>query len=103
MYESYAPIIEGESFDVYNRFYSYSFAADARNITIKEALDGNKAEQWKIAVYKEILENLTRRTFKFIKGYRQHVIDLKWVLKKKYLSIGQLEKFKARICARGFT
>jgi len=45
VYESCAPIIEGESFDVYDGFYSYSFAADARDITIKEALDGNKAEQ----------------------------------------------------------
>ena len=44
MYESYAPIIEGESFNVSNGFYSYSFTANARDITIKEALNSDKAE-----------------------------------------------------------
>ena len=45
MYESYAPIIKGESFNISDGFYSYSFTINARDITIKEALDGNKAEQ----------------------------------------------------------
>jgi hypothetical protein len=29
-------------------------------------------------------------------------MDFKWVLKKKYISINELKKYKARICARGF-
>lgn len=73
---------------------------------IKEALEGPEREEWLKAAFKEIRENLERGTFKFVwrsEATHGHLVDGKWVLRKKYLSTGELEKFKARICARGFT
>jgi hypothetical protein len=72
--------------------------------TYKEAITGPEREQWLAAIFTEIRENLDRGTFEFVNfnQYQGHLVDSKWVLKKKYTSIGKLKKYKARICARGF-
>ncbi|RYP36573.1 hypothetical protein DL768_010930 [Monosporascus sp. mg162] len=79
---------------------------DADGPSLKEAMESPEWDMWLKAINKEIGDNLQRGTFAFrlataaIKG---HLIDAKWVLKKKYTSTGELEKYKARICAKGFT
>ncbi|RYP44694.1 hypothetical protein DL769_011501 [Monosporascus sp. CRB-8-3] len=74
--------------------------------TLKEAMKSPEREMWLKAIFTEIRENLSRGTFKFTlfgEVAQGHLIDAKWVLRKKYTSTGELEKYKARICARGFT
>jgi hypothetical protein len=73
--------------------------------TYKEAITGPEREQWLAAIFTKIRKNLDRGTFEFVdpNQHQGHLVDSKWVLKKKYTSIGELEKYKARICAKGFT
>jgi hypothetical protein len=77
-----------------------------RDPTFKEAMAGPEKDQWWKAICQEIMENVQRDTFQFIhrnEAVHKHLIDAKWVLKKKYNSDGSLEKYKARVVARGFT
>ncbi|RYP70033.1 hypothetical protein DL771_005724 [Monosporascus sp. 5C6A] len=73
--------------------------------SLKEAMESPEREMWLKAIFTEIKENLSRGTFCFITSDRTygHLVDAKWVLRKKYTSTGELDKYKARICARGFT
>ncbi|RYP61962.1 hypothetical protein DL771_009936 [Monosporascus sp. 5C6A] len=75
--------------------------------SLKEAMESPEREMWFKAIFTEIKENLSRGTFKFISPDSDrahgHLVDAKWVLRKKYTSTGKLDKYKARICARGFT
>jgi hypothetical protein len=72
--------------------------------TYKEAITGPEREQWLAVIFTEIRENLDCGTFEFVDSnqHQGHLMDFKWVLKKKYISTGKLKKYKARICARGF-
>jgi hypothetical protein len=73
--------------------------------TYRQAMSGPERQEWLSAIEAEIRENLERGTFKFLDELTEggHLVDAKWMLKKKYLSNGDLDKYKARICARGFT
>ncbi|RYP46575.1 hypothetical protein DL769_011380 [Monosporascus sp. CRB-8-3] len=82
------------------------FSVDGDGPSLKEAMASPEWDMWLKAIYKEIKENLQRGTFAFksaTEAVKGHLIDAKWVLKKKYTSTGELEKYKARIVARGFT
>jgi hypothetical protein len=71
----------------------------------RQAMNGPERQEWLSAIKAEIRENLERAIFKFLDEPIEggHLVDAKLVLKKKYLSNGNLDKYKARICARGFT
>jgi hypothetical protein len=67
-------------------------------------MNGPERQEWISAIEAEIRENLERGTFKFLDEPTEkgHLVDAKW-MPKKYLSNGDLDKYKARIYARGFT
>jgi hypothetical protein len=72
--------------------------------TFKEAMSQADSEQWKIAVKTEY-ENLKRKgVLKEMRVPRGAVrlIDSKLVFKRKYKD-GKMSKYKARLCAKGFT
>ncbi|RYP10891.1 hypothetical protein DL764_000327 [Monosporascus ibericus] len=98
---------DSEDINLGKLFTTYRlFTATDDGPSLKEAMEGPEREMWLKVIFTEIKENLSRGTFNFIpldKGRtRGYLIDTKWVLKKKYTSIGELDKFKARICAKGF-
>ena len=72
--------------------------------TFKEAMSQVDSEQWKIAVETEY-ENLKRKgVLKEVRIPKDkfRLIDSKLVFKRKYKD-GKMHKYKARLCAKGFT
>lgn len=97
---------ETPDFSKYSETYRLMTMMSGDNPSLKEALTGPERDLWIKAMFIEIQENIDRGSFRFalsteaIYGY---LIDAVWVLRKKFTSTGDLEKLKARICARGFT
>ena len=72
--------------------------------TIEEALSGDHSQQWKMAAdaeYKSLMENKTWELVKLPEGRR--TIGCKWVFRVKYDSNGQVESFKGRLVAQGYS
>jgi hypothetical protein len=70
-----------------------------------DAIRGCERDQWLKAIFIKITELIKRGTFEFVNSSDMiigHLIDGKWVLKRKYLNSGEIQKYKARIVARGF-
>jgi hypothetical protein len=72
--------------------------------TYKEATTGLQANDW-IAAIKSELDSLVRNnTWTVVdKPEEANLISPKWVFKVKWLPNGQIDKYKARLVARGFT
>lgn len=71
--------------------------------TLAEALDGSDAEKWKIAVNEEINSLVKNEVFSEVKlPEHARAIDCKWVLKIKRDANGEVNRYKARLCAKGF-
>jgi hypothetical protein len=73
--------------------------------TYKEAINDPKhAEQWRTAMAEEMLSLHANRTFQEVippKG--SNLVSCKWVFTVKTTPSGSLERFKARLVARGFS
>ena len=72
--------------------------------TIEEALSGDHSQQWKMAAdaeYKSLMENKTWELVKLPEGRR--AIGCKCVFRVKYDSNGQVERFKGRLVAQGYS
>lgn len=74
--------------------------------SLQEAMKSSERGEWLKAIFTEIKGCVERKTFQFfpngsVKNNGQ-IISAKWVLKKKYKSNMELEKYKARVVARGF-
>lgn len=72
--------------------------------TLEEALTSSDADKWKFAMREE-LENLERNeTWKIVpRPEGRKVVKCKWVFKRKYDKEGNIERYKARLVARGYT
>ena len=71
--------------------------------TMAEALKSNEAVEWKAAAdseYKSLLENDTWELVPLPQGRK--AITCKWVFRKKHNVDGTVERYKARLVARGF-
>ncbi|KAI0995048.1 hypothetical protein K3495_g13133, partial [Podosphaera aphanis] len=86
---------------------SYLIGSSTNEPTFSEAMKGNEKKEWMAAMNQEIEGCLSRGTFKFVARAlakdRGRLVTSKWVLKKKYKSNMELDKFKARVVAKGFT
>ena len=73
-------------------------------MTIEEALQGNNAKEWREAAnseYSALMENNTWELVELPKGRR--AIGCKWVFRVKYDGKGEVERFKGRLVAQGFS
>jgi transposase InsO family protein len=73
-------------------------------VTYEEAMNGSEAHQWRKAMKDEIKsleENETWSLTELPKGKK--AIGSKWVFKKKIGKDGQVERYKARFCAKGYS
>lgn len=85
--------------------------ADAKGIavpkTYSEAIkDPRYAREWKLAIEAELLAHVNNSTWTVVTQPARadaNIIDCKWVFKVKYTDTGALDRFKARLVARGFT
>ena len=74
-------------------------------LTFQEAISHpQEARQWKKAIKEELGNHSTNGTFEVVPGpVPQTAVTLKWVFDKKRDESGQVVRYKARLCARGFT
>ena len=72
--------------------------------TYRAAMNSEKAEEWKIAMHEEYQALIDNTTWKLVSPpINKSIIDNKWVYKLKYNKEGEIERYKARLVARGFT
>ncbi|KAF0733504.1 hypothetical protein Ae201684_009741 [Aphanomyces euteiches] len=72
--------------------------------TVREALSGPNAAKWTAAMKAEIDSLIANGTWMLVpKPPGTNIVSNKWVFKIKYDSLGAVEKFKARLVARGFS
>ncbi len=72
--------------------------------TMEEAFNGEDAKKWEIAMqeeYDSLFVNNTWSLVPFPKGRKP--ISYKWMFKIKHGVDGEIERYKARLVARGFT
>jgi len=71
--------------------------------TYKEAMLGPDKEEWKKAMEEEYSSLVDKGTWEIIQKPRgAKVLDAKWVFKIKKNADGNVERYKARLCIRGF-
>jgi len=71
--------------------------------TFKEAMSGSDSNKWHQAVTEELEAHRRNKTWILVprKGVKTP-IDSKWVFKILYDTTGNISRYKARLCARGF-
>lgn len=80
------------------------FSVIEEPLTYEEAMNGEEARLWKKAADKEmnsLIENNTWTLVKLPEG--KTAIGAKWVFKKKINKEGEVERYKARFCAKGYS
>jgi len=69
----------------------------------EEAIIANDAENWQQAMEEEISSLKINKTWSLVKLPRDaKVIDCKWIYKVKTKADGSIDKYKARLCAKGY-
>ncbi|KAH9095794.1 hypothetical protein LEN26_017695 [Aphanomyces euteiches] len=70
--------------------------------TPKEALEGPNADKWREAMQLEVDNLMGNGTWELVDRPKDtNIVSNKWVFNIKYDSAGEIEKFKARLVARG--
>ena len=78
--------------------------ANTNPLIYKQALKLPNAFRQIKAIDKEINSYYSNNTFEIVEIPKDRkLISSKWVFKKKYLPTGLIDKYKARLVARGFT
>ena len=92
---------------MYNMVAENPFAGDiALPESYEQAINGPYSKQWRKAIQSEIASLIDHKVFRLIdkkslsKG--ANVISVKWVFKVKPNADGTIDRFKCRLCARGF-
>lgn len=71
--------------------------------TYEEAISSPQAENWKEAINDELNSLEKNQTWELVPLPKDsNVIGSKWVFKIKHLPNGKIDRFKARLCAKGF-
>ncbi|XP_047103363.1 uncharacterized mitochondrial protein AtMg00820-like [Schistocerca piceifrons] len=82
--------------------YEADFAQYNNPYSFKEAISGPDSKYWKNAIG-ELEAYEDNKTWKIVPTTNsQSVIDSKWVFKVLFDPDGNITRYKARLCARGF-
>ncbi|KAJ8703697.1 hypothetical protein PYW08_016864 [Mythimna loreyi] len=68
-----------------------------------EAINSKDSELWLKAINEELEAHRTNNTWSIVNNENQRTITSKWVFNIKRTNDGKVERYKARLCARGFT
>lgn len=71
--------------------------------TYDEAINCKNGDKWKEAIREELQSLEENKTWKLIDKRNEKTVTSKWVFCVKRNSDGEIERYKARLCARGFT
>ena len=77
--------------------------AAAEPSTYKDALECEDKEKWLGAMEEEMKSLIANKTWELVEFHGQPLVDNRWVYKAKLNSLGGVDRFKARLVARGFT
>ncbi|MCO5590431.1 hypothetical protein L7F22_044401 [Adiantum nelumboides] len=82
---------------------SLGLAEDA-SIPVHEALASNEAPLWRAAMESEMQSLKANHTWILVpRPPTRCVVSCKWILRRKYTVEGKINRYKARLVARGFT
>lgn len=83
--------------------YESNVAALIAPLSFKEAMESEEAFQWIDAINSELKAHRENRTWSLVERKPgMKIIDSKWVFKLMKDEKGNVHRFKARLCARGF-
>lgn len=71
--------------------------------TYEEAINCKNSNKWKEAIKEELQSLEENETWKLVDRNNEKTVTSKWVFCVKRNSDGDIERYKARLCARGFT
>lgn len=72
--------------------------------TIDEALNGVDSDHWKDSIAETISGHIKNKTWEIVDcPTGKNIVDCKWVFKVKNNSDGQIERYKTRLVAKGFS
>ncbi|KAH9086225.1 hypothetical protein LEN26_020320 [Aphanomyces euteiches] len=95
-------VLESSRLQEMNEAYVFLIIPEPRNV--KEAVGGPNAKEWQDAMKKELDGLVANGTWEVVeRPPGGNIVSHKWVFKVKYDYTGQVDKFKARLVARGFT
>lgn len=83
----------------------YAFIAEYEEpATYEAAIQSENSDNWKSAMDDEIESLHKNEVWKLVeKPYNCSIIDSRWIYRVKYNSNGDVERYKSRLVARGFT
>lgn len=71
--------------------------------TYQEAMNSPNSDLWKKAIAEELQSHKENQTWILTDRTEKKPVSCKWVFTIKKNKYGEIERFKARLCARGFT
>ena len=108
--EDLSPRVERKTYDLRNRStinmperYQINVAEYEEPLSYKQALCSKDAENWRAAIKEELDAHSKNNTWSIVeKPAGCNPIDSTWVFKLQPMKMGQVNRYKARLCARGF-
>ncbi|MCO5580351.1 hypothetical protein L7F22_034217 [Adiantum nelumboides] len=77
---------------------------DALPLYVLDALASSESKEWHAALLDELQALETVNTWELVPPPEHHnIVSYKWLLKKRYHADGSVDRYKARLAARGFT
>ncbi|CAB0043199.1 unnamed protein product [Trichogramma brassicae] len=85
------------------KWYGEVHAALVEPLSLNEALNCPKKDEWMAAIEEELASHKKNETWNIINRPEGiQVLDTKWVFKTQLNTDGTVRRYKARLCARGF-
>ncbi len=73
-------------------------------VTYREAITSPDSDMWQTAIQQEYDALMARKTWELVPlPAGRKTVRCKWVFKKKMNADGSVVRYKARLCAKGFT
>jgi len=81
-----------------------NIANDHEPLSYQEAINNSDANYWKDAIAEEMDSLIKNGTFEVVsRPADKNIVSSKWIFKKKLKVDGTIDRFKARLVARGFS